>query len=274
MPDKQFPIGGFDDSGDRRRTFTVVSAVVLLAFAIAVAGIACSKDESSDSDRKTSENGQTQASSKPAPDAGGPDKAAAAAEMHNLGVSLFAASVESQDPITRDDALVLLEKAVRNDPDNNLYKVDLGDAYVQLGRDVSICLAIDLYEDALSSEPKNDGLVSRISDAYRRLGNYDAAFAFASQRLSGQSDRVFRGAAQIAMIALESGKLDRGIKLLEDASSNHPKDHAVALLLATLQAEAGQKTQALAIVEGVIKASPDDSLLAVQAEQMKERIAK
>ncbi len=273
MPDKQFPVGGFDDSGERRRTFTVVSTGVLLALAIAVTGIACSKDESSDSDQKTSEKNQTPALSKPAPDAGGPDKAAAV-EMHNLGASLFSASLESQDPIARDDALVLLEDAVRNDPDNNLYKVDLGDAYVQLGRDVSICLAIDLYEDALSGDPKNDGLASRISDAYRRLGNYDAAFAFASQRLSGQGDQVFRGATQIAMIALESGKLDRGIKLLEDASRNHPDNHAVSLLLATLQAETGKKTQSLAIVEGVIKAAPDDSLLAVQAEQMKERIAK
>ena len=270
MPDKQFPIGDFDDSGERRRTFTVVFTVMLLALAIAVTGIACSKDESSD---KTTEKDPKQVSSKPASNAAVPDKAAAA-EMHNLGASLFAASVESQDPITRDDALVLLEKAVRNDPDNNLYKVDLGDAYVQLGRDVSICLALDLYEDALSHEPKNDALVSRISDAYRRLGNYDAAFAFASQRLSGQGDQVFRGATQVAMIALESGELDRGIKLIEDASHNHPKDHAVSLLLATLQAETGQKAQALAIVEGVIKASPDDSLLAVQAEQMKERIAK
>lgn len=193
-----------------------------------------------------------------------------ALKLHECGVKAFAASL--RDPGQRDGAVALLEEAVRNDPANDVLKLDLADAYVLSGHEVAIAYAIDLYEDALTRQPQEDSVVARLADAYGELENYDEAFRRVEQRLTLPKLNVRGAAMQAAMLSIESRQLDRGQRLLAGLLAKNPDEAGLRLLLASLLVEADRTAEARTLILDTRNRLTVDDPLYVESERMLARL--
>jgi predicted Zn-dependent protease len=173
------------------------------------------------------------------------------AALHDLGRAAFRAA--GSDKESRRRAAELLEKAVEAEPKNDLFRLDLADAYLLLGHERAVAAAIDLYEDVLSRRPEDDRLLARLVTAYTILENGRQAFAYAERRLAIiTADDAYSAATQVAAIVVAGGELSRGIALARKAVALAPEDKSVALLLATLLSEQEDRTEAKAILQKVL----------------------
>ena len=188
-----------------------------------------------------------------------------AARAHQLGVALFAAARNDAD--ARAVAIQSLEEAVALAPNERRYVLDLADAYLRSGTDVGAVLAIDLYEEVLAEDPQSDALRARLAEAYAAIGNFDAAMDFAAGRL-GIATPDPTAVSEVALLTMRSGRLDRGISLLEGVLRRSPKDNAARLFLATLYDARGDRTRALDFADAVAVIAPAKSPLAVEAERL------
>jgi len=112
-------------------------------------------------------------------------------------------------------AIDLLELAVAGDPASTAAKVQLADACVDSGNPFAVALAAELYAEALADHPRTDSLLARLADACLVLGNDDGAFAWAAQRLAADQGSVRAAAAQLVLIALDTGNLGRAAEDLK-----------------------------------------------------------
>jgi hypothetical protein len=192
-----------------------------------------------------------------------------AGTLHELGRALFPAALRHPD--RQRQAVELLEQAVLRHPENELYRLDLADAYLELGTDETVTLALGLYEtsDALRSE--DEAVLSRIAEAYGRLKNFDAAIAVAALRLSGGAKSPFPAALQMAALATESGDMTRGIAELQAAVQSHPEDAGIKLLLAALLFEAGHTQRANAEIDAALALLPPGHPLIQAARRLQDR---
>lgn len=194
-----------------------------------------------------------------------------AGAMHELGRALFSAAIGNR--AKQREAVALLEQALLANPTNELVRLDLADAYVQLQTEETLTLALGLYESVLAERPGDDALLARIADAYGRLGNFDAAIAVAAARLKNR-DAVktpFPAALQIADFATQSRDIERGIQELQAIVKSFPKDAGVKLLFATLLLDAGQSEPARSQIDAVLKMLPEDAPLAKEARRLQKR---
>jgi tetratricopeptide (TPR) repeat protein len=257
-----------------------VAGAVWLSFVVAV-GVGswlpiagCGKDGQADKERGAS----TQPASASATAAGAREKdqsdPVGAAKLHAAGVVMFATALVEKDAAGRDKALAMMERAVVADEAQAAYKIDLADAYVQLDREILIPAALDLYEEVLAAEPKNEAVLGRIAQAYGRLGNPAAAFAFAKKRLAAAESEsgVNMAASQVGFLALEAEQWAAGLDLLASARERFPGNQALLLLTAALQQGAGQQAEAMANVQRVIDSGQANERVLAQAKAMKERM--
>jgi len=193
-----------------------------------------------------------------------------AAKLHELGVKEYAASM--QEPQRRDGAIALLEQAVLRDPDNDALVLDLAEAYVQTEHEVAIAIAIDLYEEVLESRPKDDAVIARMADAYGALGNYRTAFQWLERRLELPKPNVRGVAMQATTLTIDSGKIERGKRLLEQLAKDHPDQPGVSLLLATLLADSDRKQEARSVIEEARSRIAPNDPLAAEVPKMLERL--
>ncbi|GEM_PF-1620509 len=114
-------------------------------------------------------------------------------------------------------AIDLLELAVAGDPASTAAKVQLADACVDSGNPFAVALAGELYAEALVDHPRTDSLLARLADVCLVLRNDEGAFAWAAQRLAADQGSVRAAAAQLVLIALETGNLGRAAEDLERA---------------------------------------------------------
>jgi hypothetical protein len=189
--------------------------------------------------------------------------------LHAQGRDLLCAC--AGDPVLTDRAIALLEQAHKADKANDLYRLDLADAYVHLNTELALAWAIDLYEEVLKRQPE-DRLFARVAMAYEQLGNFQTALDYAEKRLSVPDAQLYSAALQISQLALESGQHARGIKLLTGLVAKKPDDQAVKLLLATVLSEAGRKAEALRMADEAILKLPPGIPLAKEAATIKGRI--
>lgn len=190
---------------------------------------------------------------------------------HDLGKQLFLAT--RNDPVQSARAVALLERAVLAAPNKDVFKIDLADAYVQMGHELSLAFATDYYEDVLQRRPDNPQLLARLSEAYHQLGNKQAALDYASRRLAvtGSRDR-YMAALQLASVAMQTGQHAAGVQALEEHLKLDPNQHGVRLLLATVQAEAGNTTRAIELIRQVQGKLKPASPLYETANKMLARI--
>lgn len=188
-----------------------------------------------------------------------------AARAHELGVALFVAARNDAD--ARAVAIESLEEAVGLAPNERRYVLDLADAYLRSGTEVGAVLAIDLYEKVLKADPQSDALRARLAEAYAAVGGFDTALDIAAARLATATPDP-TAVSQVALLTMRSGRLDRGISLLEGAFRRSPKDNAVQLFLATLYDARGDRTRALDFTNAVAVTAPAKTPLAVEAERL------
>lgn len=193
------------------------------------------------------------------------DDAADAVRAHELGVALFVAARDDAD--ARAEAIRSLEEAVALAPNERRYVLDLADAYLRSGTDVGAVLAIDLYEDVLKTDPRSGALRARLAEAYAAIGNFDTALDIAAGRLATATPDP-TAVSQVALLTMRSGRLDRGISLLEGLLRRSPKDNAARLFLATLYDARGDRKRALDFADAVTVMEPPKSALAVEAERL------
>lgn len=195
-------------------------------------------------------------------------EAGLAESLHRLGKELFPTT--RNDPQRRRQSVALLEAALRADPDNEQIQLDLADAYLLLDQELALTYAIELYEQVLRRRPSQTGLYGRLAEAYRRLGNVDAAFALVVARGAAESESPFPAALQLADLAAETGDIPRGISELETLGKSSRQHPGVELLRAALLREAKQMPAARSIAEAVLKQVAGDSPYAVAARRLLE----
>lgn len=190
--------------------------------------------------------------------------------LNELGRALLPVSLSS--PERRRQAVELLERAVRLAPENEQCRLDLADAYLELGTEETVTLALGLYEAALGDHPGNDALISRMAEGYGKLGNFEAAIALAVHRLKRGVKKPFPAALQIAALAAEGGEVARGIQELESVVTVHPQDAGIRLLLATLLLDVGRVDAARVQIDTVLASLRDSDPLVTIARRLRERI--
>lgn len=197
---------------------------------------------------------------------------ARAQHLHTLGVAIYVNSLGKT--AEREKAILLLEQAVACDPANDVYRIDLADAYVLTGDETAIGMAIDLYEDVLDSDPDNDSALARLADAYLELCNDDAAFAVLARRAVGKNADSTATAMQLALTALRTGDFVRGAEEAVKLARLYPDDPIARLGAAMLLADAGRSADALEQVDCVLKTQSAESPMAEAARDLKERIGR
>ncbi|MCY2931676.1 MAG: hypothetical protein NTV86_19720 [Planctomycetota bacterium] len=256
-----------------------VAGTVGLSFLVAAAAglclliAGCGKDRQADKGSGASTQPADTASSAPA-QAAIPSDPAGAARLHATGAVMFATALVEKDARGLDEALSMLEQAVAADNSVAAYKIDLGDAYVQLDREILIPTALDLYEEVLAAEPKNQAVLGRIAQAYGRVGNGAAAMAFAKKRLAAAKSEAEANLAvtQVGFLALETQQWAAGLEVLAWARERWPGNQALVLVTAALEQGAGRKAEALANVQRVIDSGQANQRVLAEAKAMKERM--
>ncbi len=175
-----------------------------------------------------------------------------ARQLHRQGRLLL---IESHGkPDAQDQAVELLEQAVALSPENEEFTLDLADAYAVLDLELTLAAAIDLYEQVLDRHPDNEDLLGRIVKAYSALENSEQAFEYVERRLNVIApNQAFDVASQVVGIVSAGGSRDRAKGLLEQTLKKSPDDLRLQLLLAAVQIESGNKSEARTIIEDILK---------------------
>ena len=161
--------------------------------------------------------------------------------------------------------LALLEDAFRNNPADPDAVLALADAYMGKNDLVSTQFAIALCEALVDSDPC-DSFLMRLADAYARIYRYDLAFATAVRRTWLPHATMEKAARQIAMFAVISGNLARGIFEIEKILQlSPPESDEITLILAGLYRDIGNERQAQILLDSVITNAPAASTIATTA---------
>lgn len=177
-----------------------------------------------------------------------------ARQFHRQGRLLL---IESHGkPDAQDRGVELLEQAIALAPENEEFMLDLADAYAVLDLELTLAAAIDLYEQLLDRHPDNEDLLGRIAKAYSALENSDQAFEYVERRLNVVApNQAFDVASQIVGILAAGGSRERTMRLLEKALKKSPYDLRLQLLVAAMQLESGNKSEARRIIDDILKAT-------------------
>jgi len=155
-----------------------------------------------------------------------------------------------------DKKLIMLEEAFSSYPGDPAVVLALADAYMTRNDLAATQLAIALYEALVETDPC-DAFLARLADAYGKIFRYDLAFATAVRRAWLPHAMLGRAARQIALLAVLSGDLSRGIFELEKILQLDPvESEEIMLLLAGLYKDIGNTVQAQALLDQVIARTP------------------
>lgn len=205
------------------------------------------------------------------PEDASPDRSrqatASATGLHALGRSALVAA--HGEVAAQRSAAALLEQALETEPENDLIRVDLADAYLLLDHELTITAAIDLLEDVLSRQPDDDRLQVRLVRAYAALQNATDAYRYAERRLksAAKPEQLLDVALQIASVAAVTGETDHGVELLTAIADSHPDSVGLRLVQAILLVETDRPT-ARRILQSIVERHPSPHAYGVQAERL------
>ncbi len=110
---------------------------------------------------------------------------------------------ENHPPINAESQVAALEQAGREDPNNADIKVQIGNAYYDMGQYQK---AAQAYEESLKLRPENPGVETDLATCYHELGQDDKALSTLDRVL--QSHPNFPQALFNKGIVLQVGKND------------------------------------------------------------------
>lgn len=207
---------------------------------------------------------------------GKPVDGPSAALLHETGVDLFASGLASDDIDAIVQAIDLLEQAALTAPYNNAYWLDLADAYMNSGLATEYPNAIDtywmLYEEG---DSQADALLARLVEAYQQVGNQQAAFDVASERLKQATEKQSSSAGlQLTWLAFTNGQIDKTTELLVDKADDLDKPGVLLLLASSLKELTDDNEAALDLIEDALDEFDKNSPSAKLAEQIRARLSK
>ncbi len=191
-----------------------------------------------------------------------------------FGTALDAAkkAVEGFRSENKDQRLAELEAEFQENPGDESAVLALANAYLEKGDLFSIQLAVALFK-ALSETDPADLYFERLALCHMKMFRYDLAFSTAARRIWLPYGNAGLIARQIALIAVNSGDLARGIVELEKMQMLAPVEISeVRLYLASLHEDSGNHDRARALAEIILAEEPADEPVAQQAASLMQKI--
>lgn len=192
--------------------------------------------------------------------------------LHDTAIELFAMGLSTDDPATIMKATAMLEEAVTINPDNTAYWIDLADAYLNSGIVLQYPYAIDIYWMLYQEgDPQKTALLTRLAEAYHKIGNLEATFSVSRKRLelSNPAEAAHAG-LYLAMLAPGNGKFRETIQALKK-KAEALDDPGYLLLLAAALGEVSESEDAIELLDKAIAEVSNPDLLKL-AKQAKERM--
>lgn len=191
-----------------------------------------------------------------------------------FGTALDAAkkAVEGFRSENREQRLAELETAFHENPGDEAAVLALANAYLEKDDLFSVQLAVSLFKALVETDPA-DLYLERLALGYMRLFRYDLAFSTAARRIWLPYGHAGMIARQIALIAVSSGDLERGILELEKMQMLAPLEVSeVRLYLASLYEDSGNHDRARVLADMILAEEPADEPVAMQAVSLKKQI--
>lgn len=194
-----------------------------------------------------------------------------ARELHQLGAAAFPSS--RGNPEARRKAIQSLAEAVRLDPTVDVYRIDFADALLHDDNDMGKILAIDIYEEMLAANPKDDAALGRVVYGLTELGNVGAALDRLATRAKEPRPLPMALLTALNGLAVTHGKTVRVAMILRGAHRQAPGNEAIALSLAFFERELGNTREADEILAGLAKRAAT-SLPAAYARALLREVGK
>jgi tetratricopeptide (TPR) repeat protein len=132
-----------------------------------------------------------------------------------------------------DDAQTIFEEILRSNPESCLAMNDLGTVFYLKG---DISSAENYYLKAYSLQNDNRDILLNLTDLYLNVKRWKDASAFLEIYLKA-NDNDFNRINQLALIHMESGRMERAIPLLEKSLQIQPDQPAIEDILKTLKSK-------------------------------------
>lgn len=196
-------------------------------------------------------------------------------QQHNDTLALYAAGLSNENPAEIFTAIDQLERACLKNPDNNLCWIDLADAYFYSGNLLQYPYAIELYwmlyhENGTNSDP----LLARLVEAYQKIGNPQAAFDVASERLrQATATEIQNSALQLTWLAVENDRYQETAELLSTTATSSDNAEFLQLLAASLYELDGDDDSARKAIDLALTDLTADTPLFKLAQQVRGRLA-
>lgn len=197
-----------------------------------------------------------------------------AQRLHNVGIETFAIGLGAEDVTAVVQGITMLEEATLKAPDNNAYWVDLADAYISSELAVYYPGAVNIYWMLYQEEEgQRDAMLSRLVNAYQKVGNRQAAFDAAALQLQRASEQqVNQAALQITWLAFANGQSHEAAKQLTDKAKDLGRQDFLLLLAASLKELVEDRDGAIKLVDQALAKMGNDTESARLAKQMRGRL--
>lgn len=201
---------------------------------------------------------------------------ATATDQHqDNALALYAAGLSNDNPAEIFTAIDQLEQACLKNPGNNLCWIDLADAYFYSDNLLQYPYAIELYW-MLYHEAETDSnlLLARLVEAYQKIGNPQAAFDVATERLrQATATEIQNSALQLTWLAVENDRYQETAELLSTTATSSDNAEFLQLLAASLHELNGDDDSARKAIDQALANLTADTPLFKLAQQVRGRLA-
>ena len=144
--------------------------------------------------------------------------------------------------------------------------------------------AIQTLQKLLQGSEKADGnynpgersnravFLERLGSIYRDTGKTQPALDTFRKMLTLGDDNASRGYQQIIETYRDAKQWSQATAAAQEAADKLPQDHTLKLMLAGQLADSGQADEAIALVKGMLKGTPDDRDIYLALAQMTSRL--
>ncbi|PID88868.1 MAG: hypothetical protein CSB02_00490 [Bacteroidia bacterium] len=153
-----------------------------------------------------------------------------------------------------DEALLWIEKAYAEDPNNKWYGVYLSDLYKANGQ---FAEARKVYEHLLENEPQNAEYLHSLLEIYKQEGKTKKALQCLDklEKIEGASEAI---AFEKRDIYLQEGKQDKAVEAIKALHLSHPQEAKYCNMIAEMYMKNEQSSEALKWYKKVLEINPKD----------------
>ncbi len=152
----------------------------------------------------------------------------------------------------QEQALTYLEKAYELNPQNSIYTETLAQAYTSAHQYEK---AIDVFEALFNREPDRDDVLAILYELYQRNDQLEKA-VYALERLETLDGKTERLSLAKSELYTRLGNKKAAIAEIKALADQYPNDLNYRVMYGDALMQNGQKKQALAVYQGVLKEEP------------------